>query len=174
MPGIRELFFDPLGLAYDEGRWISPIGGHSDHVHVSFADAASAVTIMDYARGLGLRTTENPYVGSVAPGVHTSTSYHYKTFAERVNGRPVGMALDASGSPDAMTKFARWVEATYTGKATGPGGQAAVPAGAPAAAGSGSAAGTGGTQAAGCLPAALLVFVAGVAILTEAGYVLFS
>lgn len=37
-PGeIAELFFDPIGYYYDEGKKVTgAIGGHSDHLHVSF------------------------------------------------------------------------------------------------------------------------------------------
>lgn len=116
MAGIHELFYDPLRIAYDEGRWIAPIGGHSDHVHVSFADVPDALSIIAYAQSLGLRVAENPYVGDPAePGVHVSTSYHYRNFTQKVNGRTLGQAIDVSGSPSQMAAFADWVKRSYTG-----------------------------------------------------------
>lgn len=113
--GVRELFYDPRG-AYDEGRWIAPIGGHSDHVHVSFGDRASAVRIIDYARALGLRVSENPYAeGGAWPekGVHTATSYHYQYFPGKVKGYVVGRALDASGEPSKMAALFDWIKREY-------------------------------------------------------------
>lgn len=114
-PPVHELFYDPSRLAYDEGNWISPIGGHSDHVHVSFGTPGAALAIIAKAQAMGLRATENPYVGSVAPGVHTATSYHYKNFPGLygVPGRTLGEAIDVSGSPDLMASFAAWVKQTY-------------------------------------------------------------
>lgn len=113
---IHELFYDPLNIAFDEGHWIGNIGNHSDHVHVSFADPNAALDIISYAQKLGLRATENPYTGSVAPGVHTDTSFHYRTFPGLFGGKKLGMGLDVSGSKSAMDQFANWVKHTYTRK----------------------------------------------------------
>ncbi len=112
---IHELFYDPSRLAYDEGKWISPIGGHSDHVHVSFGAPGAALAIIAKAQAMGLRATENPYVGGVAAGVHTGTSYHYKSFPGLygVPGKTLGQALDVSGPADLMRDFAAWVKSTY-------------------------------------------------------------
>lgn len=112
--GIRELFYDPLG-AYDEGSWIKPIGGHSDHVHVSFGSPQAAMAAIRYAQQLGLRTSENPWAeGSPAEkGVHTGTSYHYRTFSGQFKGGKspaLGMGLDVSGDPARMAQFFRWVK----------------------------------------------------------------
>lgn len=39
VPGINELFYDPMGYFYDEGqRQSGAIGGHSDHVHAATFD----------------------------------------------------------------------------------------------------------------------------------------
>lgn len=112
---IHELFYDPLNIAFDEGSWIGNIGGHSDHVHVSFADSNSAIQIINYAKALGLRVSENPYVDTV-DSVHTEGSWHYKNFPGKYNGKTLGMGLDASGTKSAMDKFATWVKLTYTNK----------------------------------------------------------
>ena len=109
--GVAELFYDPLG-AYDEGKWIKPIGGHGNHVHVSFRDPQTAVAAIRLAQQLGLRAAENPYVDRVDP-VHTKTSYHYRTFGQKVGGRPVGQALDVSGNSAAMAKFFNTVRSRY-------------------------------------------------------------
>lgn len=38
-PGIKDVFYDPLGYSLDNGKfWGATIGGHSDHVHVSTFD----------------------------------------------------------------------------------------------------------------------------------------
>jgi len=96
---IRELFYDPLG-AYDEGNWINPIGGHSDHVHASFGSPETAMWAIKLAKSMGLRASENPYAeGSPAEqGVHTPTSYHYRNFDGMYDGRLLGQGLDVSGS----------------------------------------------------------------------------
>lgn len=113
--GIHELFYDPSRIAYDEGRWIAPIGGHSDHVHVSFANVPDALTIISYANEHGLRVAENPYVGPAPrPGVHVHDSYHYRTFPGKVNGRTLGMAVDVTGTPAQMAGFASWVRNHFT------------------------------------------------------------
>jgi hypothetical protein len=113
--GIREAFYDPLG-AYDEGNWIKPIGGHSDHVHLSFGQPNVALQAIKLAQQLGLRASENPYAeGSPAePGVHTSTSYHYKNFPGMYDGRQLGMGLDVSGPAAKMAEYynavrSRWI-----------------------------------------------------------------
>lgn len=111
---IHELFYDPLNIAFDEGTWIPAIGGHSNHVHVSFADPNAALQIMAHAKSLGLRVSENPYVGNVDPNVHQNSSYHYKNFPGSYNGKTLGMAGDFSGSKAAMDTFAEWVKQTYT------------------------------------------------------------
>lgn len=111
-PAVRELFYDPLSYAYDEGSWGAPIGGHSDHVHVSFGNAGAALQMIAKGRELGLRVSENPFVDKVDP-VHTGSSYHYRTFPGTYGGRRLGMAIDVSGSADRMAAFARWVRSTY-------------------------------------------------------------
>ncbi len=113
---IHELFYDPLSIAYDEGNWIAPIGGHSDHVHVSFANPTDALLIIGYAQAHGLRVGENPYVGdNPGSGVHVDGSYHYRSFPQTINGRKLGMAVDVTGSSSQMAQFASWVKATFTG-----------------------------------------------------------
>lgn len=114
--GIRELFYDPLG-AYDEGNWINPIGGHSDHVHASFGDPQAALYGIRLANQMGLRASENPYAeGSPAePGVHTDTSYHYRNFPGSYDGKQLGMGLDVSGSPDLMADYFKRLRQSYIG-----------------------------------------------------------
>jgi hypothetical protein len=48
--------------------------------------------------------SENPYVDPVDP-VHVNDSYHYKTFPGKWNGKPLGEAIDVSGSPELMMQF---------------------------------------------------------------------
>ena len=34
--GLNDLFHDPIGYSYDQGkRWNKTIGGHGKHVHIS-------------------------------------------------------------------------------------------------------------------------------------------
>lgn len=115
--GIRELFYDPKG-AYDEGNWISPIGGHSDHVHVSFGTPQAAMQAIRYAQSQGLRASENPYAeGSPAEkGVHTGTSYHYRSFPGQFKGgkSPVlGQGLDVSGDAAKLARYFEWVKSRW-------------------------------------------------------------
>lgn len=114
---IHELFYDPLDIAFDEGNWIGNIGGHSDHVHVSFADPNAALDIIAYAKRLGLTVSNNPYTGdSPDAGDHADSSYHYQNFPGSFNGKTLGMGLDAFGTKSAMDQFANWVKQTYTRK----------------------------------------------------------
>lgn len=112
--GIRELFYDPIG-AYDEGKWINPIGGHSDHVHVSFGKPDVAMAAIKMAQAMGLRASENPYAeGSPAePGVHTKTSYHYRNFPGTYDGRQLGMGLDVSGDAQKMAAYFKALKGRY-------------------------------------------------------------
>lgn len=169
MAGIHELFYDPSRLAYDEGRWIAPIGGHSDHVHVSFADVPDALAIIAYAQSLGLRVAENPYVGGVAPGVHVSTSYHYRNFPGKVNGRTLGMAVDVTGPASQMAAFADWVKRSYTGG--GPPPASAVPVGSTTSGGSSTQqAAAASTAGLGCLLPAVAQLAAVVGVVAGVGW----
>jgi len=125
---IRELFYDPLG-AYDEGNWINPIGGHSDHVHASFGSPETAMWAIKLAKSMGLRASENPYAeGSPAEqGVHTPTSYHYRNFDGMYDGRLLGQGLDVSGSADLMAKYFNQLKNSLSvGLPAGPAGPAVL------------------------------------------------
>ena len=100
-----ELFYDPLG-AYKFGQRIAPIGGHSDHLHAAPGNAQQTIQAIRLAQSLGLTVRENPFVDPVDP-VHVKNSYHYRTFPGRYQGRRVGEAFDASGSPQAMATLFR-------------------------------------------------------------------
>lgn len=108
--GVAELFYDPAGQhkQWDQGNWIDPIGGHSDHVHVSFSDPQTALRLIHLAQDMGLRVGENPYVDGVDP-VHVKTSFHYRTFPGTFpgtfNGKQLGEAIDVSGPSDLMMRF---------------------------------------------------------------------
>lgn len=99
----EELFYDPLG-AWDNGKRIAPIGGHSDHVHLSESNPADMLRAINLARKLGLTVRENPWVDPVDP-VHTQGSFHYKSVPFR--GRKMGSGLDVSGSPKQMAALYR-------------------------------------------------------------------
>jgi hypothetical protein len=62
---------------------------------------ANIVRIGKMAQKMGLNVGENPKFGGVAP-VHTEGSYHYS-----------GRAIDVSGDPNKMKKFARRVDKKY-------------------------------------------------------------
>lgn len=105
IPGVAEAFYDPLG-SYDSGRFGGPIGGHSNHVHVSDTSPTGMLAAIRLAQNMGLTVRENPYVDPVDP-VHVQRSFHYRTFPGTYNGRKLGEAIDASGSPDLMAEFFR-------------------------------------------------------------------
>lgn len=94
---IYEVFYDPIGEYWDSGTTNKgAIGGHSDHVHVS-GDHQYLIKLGRYAESLGLHVGENSaFDGSVPTSGHVEGSFHYKD-----------MAIDVSGKPAAMRKFAR-------------------------------------------------------------------
>lgn len=106
-PGLAEAFYDPLG-SFDNGQFGGPIGGHSDHVHVSDTDPQGVLSAIRLAQQLGLHVGENPYVGNVAP-VHVKGSYHYRDFPGQYDGKTLGEALDVSGSPELMAQYYRTI-----------------------------------------------------------------
>ena len=97
--GLKEVFHDPLGYYFDNGRVVNgAIGGHGGHVHV----AAEPVALLHSLAELGqnrfnLTIREEPHYDPVDP-VHTSGSFHYRH-----------AAFDASGSPADMLAFARYL-----------------------------------------------------------------
>ena len=105
--GLEEAFYDPLG-SYDQGQFGGPIGGHSDHVHVSQSDPQAMLAAIQLAQQLGLAARENPYVDPVDP-VHTDGSYHYRNFPGTYNGRQLGEGLDVSGPATAMARYYRQI-----------------------------------------------------------------
>jgi hypothetical protein len=130
-PLLTELFYDPLKYGYKFGQSIGPIGGHSDHVHLALANARAMVYAMRVARNrFGLHVGENPFFDRVDP-VHTTNSYHYRTFGQKIGGRSVGEAADISGAR--MADFARWALQRYGGAsgAAGAGGGGGGGGGAP-------------------------------------------
>lgn len=105
---LEELFYDPLG-AIKRGQRIPAIGGHDDHVHIAAGNPQSMVAAMDQARRMGLRVSENPYVGQVHQ-VHVQNSNHYRVIGQ-ANGRKIGGAADVSGSPSQMAAYFKWAAA---------------------------------------------------------------
>jgi hypothetical protein len=71
--------------------------GHADHVHVA-AGPKTVVALGKLAQSMGLHVGENPHFGGVNP-VHVPGSFHYK-----------GEAIDVSGDPRLMDRYARAVE----------------------------------------------------------------
>jgi hypothetical protein len=74
--------------------------GHADHVHFA-AGRKTIVKLGRLAQRMGLRVGENPHFGGVS-AVHVPGSYHYK-----------GEAIDVSGDPTAMDRYASAVERLY-------------------------------------------------------------
>lgn len=102
--GIVEAFYDPIGQ-WDNGEFkTTPIGNHSDHVHLSFATPKAALRYIKIAQEMGLHVGENEWVDPVDP-VHVNGSFHYQAW--EVDGRTLNKAIDVSGEPDAMAQFFR-------------------------------------------------------------------
>lgn len=113
MTAFHELFYDPLG-GWDEGTSIGAIGGHDTHVHVA-AEPDLIVQLGNLAKSLGLSVRENAYFGDAVDPVHTAGSWHDKT-GQTKDGKTVGLAFDASGSPSAMESFTRRALAIMRGR----------------------------------------------------------
>jgi hypothetical protein len=97
--GVLELIYNDGGKGYgikngqvvNGGQVFRDVwAGHTNHVHVAAGK---------YAQSLGLHVGENPRFGGVDP-VHVPGSYHYK-----------GEAIDVSGDPQKLSKYAQAVEA---------------------------------------------------------------
>jgi hypothetical protein len=101
--GLAEAFYDPLG-SWDNGRFGGPIGGHSDHVHISASTPTEMLKAIRLAQSMGLSVRENPYVDPVDP-VHVQGSYHYRTFPGQFGGKKLGEAIDVSGPASSMAAF---------------------------------------------------------------------
>jgi hypothetical protein len=96
--GIYEVFYDPMKRYWDSGGMHKgAIGGHDDHVHVS-ADRGFVVKLGQLAQSMGLNVGEQSKFGGKPTGGHAEGSFHYKD-----------MAIDVSGAPAALRKFARIV-----------------------------------------------------------------
>lgn len=94
---IYEVFHDPLGQYWDSGKLVKgAIGGHGGHVHL----AGSPVFVRrsgKLAQQMGLNVGENSaFTGRKVTGGHAPNSFHYED-----------KAIDVSGDPAAMRKFAR-------------------------------------------------------------------
>lgn len=122
--GIDELVYNPatkeggdIGYGYDNGNKVNGItwNGHNDHLHISFTDKKTAISVINKADAMGLRTTENPYAkkdpNKKVDNVHSNGSFHYKNFP----GTPlVGMAVDISGNQSKITDLIEWINKTYS------------------------------------------------------------
>jgi hypothetical protein len=86
------------GQAVDGPSFYSQVwAGHANHVHVA-AGKKTTVALGKLAQQMGLHVGENPHFGGVDP-VHAPNSYHYK-----------GEAIDVSGDPKTMARYAALVE----------------------------------------------------------------
>lgn len=123
--GIDELVYNPatkkggtIGFGFDGGKKVDGItwGNHDNHLHIGFTNRDVAMDVIDKAHEMGLRTTENPYAKRDPNGkvdkVHTSTSFHYKTFEGEP---PVGAGVDITGSKDTITELIKWTIDKYSG-----------------------------------------------------------
>ena len=100
---LKELFWQGQGGTNVKNGQHVPQGfvsGHQDHVHVA-SGPQQVLRIARKAQQMGLHVGENPQYGGVAP-VHATNSYHYRN-----------QAIDVSGDPVKMRRFAAWVARTY-------------------------------------------------------------
>src|SRR5215471_8674109 len=105
--GLAEAFYDPIG-SWDNGKFGGPIGGHSDHVHISASTPGEMLKAIHTAQAMGLHVGENAYVGdNPEKGVHVADSFHYRTFPGQYGGKSLGQAIDVSGAADKMAEFYR-------------------------------------------------------------------
>jgi hypothetical protein len=92
------------GKEWTEGKWPTVLlavwNGHKDHVHVA-AGPNTVVKLGKLAQSMGLNVGENPHFGTVHR-VHAPDSFHYK-----------GEAIDVSGDPNKMNRYARRVEQIF-------------------------------------------------------------
>jgi len=122
--GIDELVYNPatkkggtIGFGFDGGRKVDGItwNNHDNHLHIGFTNRDVAMDVIDKAHEMGLRTSENPYAKTDPNGkvdnVHTSTSFHYKTFEGEP---PVGAGVDISGNKDTITELIKWTVEKYS------------------------------------------------------------
>jgi hypothetical protein len=100
---IVELFWNGPGAQnIDNGRRVGKgyVSGHTDHVHAGFKTGGQARRAARLAQSLGLSVREYSPLDKVDP-VHTEGSLHYQYGGKR--------AMDVSGDPAAMRKFARLI-----------------------------------------------------------------
>jgi hypothetical protein len=107
---LYELFWNGPGATnVKNGERVGKgfVSGHTDHVHVA-SNQKALLSLGRLAQGMGLHVGENPAFGGVDP-VHVQDSYHYG----RTKGREHDRAIDVSGDPAAMRKFAKKVAQIY-------------------------------------------------------------
>lgn len=100
---LKELFWQGAGGINVKNGKIVPQGfvdGHTNHVHVA-SGPITTVRLGKLAQRMGLHVGENPSFGGVAP-VHVTNSNHYSK-----------RAIDVSGDPEKMRKYARRVAKMY-------------------------------------------------------------
>lgn len=100
---LLELFWQGQGGINAKNGKLVPQGfvsGHKDHVHVA-SGPITTVRLGKLAQDMGLNVGENKKFGGVAP-VHTTNSNHYRN-----------RAIDVSGDPDKMRKYAQRVAKMY-------------------------------------------------------------
>jgi hypothetical protein len=99
----------PWGM--NDGNKVDGIqwSGHDTHIHFGFTTPDTAIKVIEKALSLGLRASENPYTTGVDNGVHTTDSFHGKTFEGDFNGKKLGKGLDVSGDPNKMGELFNWV-----------------------------------------------------------------
>lgn len=100
---LLELFWQGAGGINVKNGKVVPQGfvsGHKDHVHVA-SGPITTVRLGKLAQDMGLHVGENPKFGGVAP-VHVKNSNHYSN-----------RAIDVSGDPALMRKYARRVAKQY-------------------------------------------------------------
>ena len=111
IPGIDEMVWNKMPWGMNDGNKVDGIkwSGHDTHIHFGFTTPDTAIKVIEKALSLGLKASENPYTTGVDNGVHTTDSFHGKTFEGDFNGKKLGKGLDVSGDPNKMEEMFNWV-----------------------------------------------------------------
>jgi len=99
---ISEMFYDPIGLNYNNKRGFknTPLGGHSNHGHFASQNSETMSKAKILAKSLGLNVTEDGEEDAKIDPVHSKNSYHYK----KLNGN-ARAAMDITGQPNKIKQF---------------------------------------------------------------------
>lgn len=112
---LKELFWQGSGgINVKNGQKVAQgfVSGHQDHVHVA-AGPNTTVALGKLAQSMGLTVGSNVYfTGKQDTSGHAAQSYHYRR-GKTKSGKIADEAIDVSGDPAAMRKYASRVASLY-------------------------------------------------------------